>query len=184
MTFIILHLIRDSNELTLGFWQFSRFDNTQTLPGWPVLYVATGSQCLFHHSMSSFFIRVLLLRTKRSFRHQQNQRLGQEVSLRKVFKFVGDFYLISAIGWVWYHFDIPDKIKSAGCWFLPLSNYSLLHERCQWNLVLCLFLIRIWLTFSASADAFQKLIINQSFRGTSRNSGRRSLHKWYSVHVK
>ena len=67
VTFIILHLIRDSNELTLGFWQFSRFDNAQTLPGWPVLYVATGSQCLFHHSMSSFFIRVHFLRIKTQF---------------------------------------------------------------------------------------------------------------------
>ena len=67
VTFIILHLIRDSNELTLGFWQFSRFDNAQTLPGWPVLYVATGSQCFFHHSMSSFFIRVHFLRIKTQF---------------------------------------------------------------------------------------------------------------------
>ena len=79
VTFIILHLIRYSNELTLGFWQFSRFDNAQTLPGWPVLYVATGSQCLFHHSMSSFFICVHFLRIKTQFPSPAESEAGARI---------------------------------------------------------------------------------------------------------
>ena len=68
VTFIIWHLIKDSNELlasdisadltmrnhSLGrlFLPFYHF------------HVATGSRCLFHHSMSSYFIRVLLTKNQ------------------------------------------------------------------------------------------------------------------------